>query len=477
VVGRPDLETDVVSAAPVTRRLVGWLDSRTGSAPLLRRSLRYLFPDHWSFLLGEVALYAFVVLVATGTYLAFFFVDSTHQIVYHGTYTPLRGQHMSEAYASVLEISFSVRAGLLIRQTHHWAANVFIAAIVLHLFRVFFTGAYRKPRTLTYLVGVTILTVSLLEAYIGYSLVDDLLSGMGLVIGYSVGLAVPFVGANLMNLVFQGPFPGGSSLWPRMYLAHVLLFPALIATLLAVHLALVAARHHTQFRRRRKQTERTLVGVPMWPGQAPRSVGLALAVAGVLFLLGGLAEINPIWLWGPYHTYVSTNGAQPDWYLGWLIGALRIVPGFDWVVGRYTIAPAPFWGGVLFPLVVFAFVLLWPALERRFTRDHGFHNLLDRPRDAPVRTGAGVAMITWVFVVFLAGSSDRADVTFGIPYTGQVWAYRILALVLPPLAGVVAYRACRELQAGDRVARVRHRAEAEARLAGMRKRNLPPASG
>ena len=268
---------------------------------------------------------------------------------------------MSAAYASVLHISFSVRAGLLIRQTHHWAANVFIAAIVLHLFRVFFTGAYRKPRDLTYLLGLTILAASLLEAYIGYSLVDDLLSGMGLVIGYSVGLSIPFVGPELMNLVFQGPFPGGNAVWPRMYLAHILVFPILIAALLGAHLALVASRHHTQFRGRRKQTERTLLGVPAWPGQAPRSAGLALATAGVLFLLGGLVEINPIWLWGPYHTYVSTNGAQPDWYLGWLIGALRIVPGFDLAIDGYTIAPAPFWGGVAFPGIVFGLLYLWPA--------------------------------------------------------------------------------------------------------------------
>jgi quinol---cytochrome-c reductase cytochrome b subunit len=471
------VEADDVSAAPVTRRLVGWLDSRTGTAPALRKALRYVFPDHWSFLLGEVALYAFVVLVATGIYLAFFFVDSTHQVVYHGSYAPLRGQRMSEAYASVLHISFSVRAGLLIRQTHHWAANVFLAAIVLHLIRIFFTGAYRKPRTLTYLIGLTILGISLFEAYIGYSLVDDLLSGMGLVIGYSVGLAVPFVGANLMNLIFQGPFPGGSSLWPRMYLAHVFLFPALIGSLLAVHLALVAARHHTQFREKRKQTERTLVGVPTWPGQAPRSVALALATAGVLFLLGGLIEINPIWLWGPYHTYVSTNGAQPDWYLGWLIGALRVVPGFDWVVDGYTIAPAPFWGGILFPTVVFLFIALWPVLERRLTGDRGFHNLLDRPRDAPFRTGAGIAVLTWVLVAFLAGSADRADVTFGISYTAQVWVYRVLALVLPPVAGAAAARVCRALQAGERVAVVRHRAEVEARLARIRRASQPPASG
>ncbi len=474
--GLADLEADDVSGAPLTRRLVRWLDTRTGTAPFLRKGLRYLFPDHWSFLLGEVALYAFVVLVATGTYLAFFFVDSTHQIVYHGPYAPLRGQQMSEAYASVVHISLSVRAGLLIRQTHHWAANVFIAAIVLHLFRVFFTGAYRKPRDLTYLIGLTILAVSLLEAYIGYSLVDDLLSGMGLVIGYSVGLSIPFVGPGLMNLIFQGPFPGGSSVWPRMYLAHILVFPILIAGLLGAHLALVASRHHTQFRAKRKQTERTLLGVPMWPGQTPRSIGLALATAGVLFLLGGLVEINPIWLWGPFHTYVSTNGAQPDWYLGWLIGALRIVPGFDWVIDGYTIAPAPFWGGVAFPTIVFGLLYLWPALERKFTGDDAFHNLLDRPRDAPVRTGVGIAVVTLAFLLLLAGSADRADVSFGLSYTEQVSVYRILVLILPGVAGMIAYLVCRQLQAGDEVARGRRRAEAEARLARLRRRAAPPAS-
>jgi quinol---cytochrome-c reductase cytochrome b subunit len=473
-VGIADLEADDVTGAPVTRRLVRWLDTRSGTAPFIRKSLRYLFPDHWSFLLGEVALYAFVVLVATGTYLALFFVDSTHQIVYHGPYPPLQGQHMSEAYASVVHISLSVRAGLLIRQTHHWAANVFIAAIVLHLFRVFFTGAYRKPRDLTYLLGLTVLGVSLLEAYIGYSLVDDLLSGMGLVIGYSVGLSIPFVGPELMNLVFQGPFPGSSAVWPRMYLAHILVFPILIAGLLGAHLALVASRHHTQFRGKRKQTEKTLLGVPMWPGQAPRSLGLALATAGVLFLLGGLVEINPIWLWGPFHTYVSTNGAQPDWYLGWLIGALRIVPGFDWVIDGYTIAPAPFWGGVALPGIVFGFLYLWPTLERRFSGDQAFHNLLDRPRDAPVRTGLGVAMITLVLLVFLAGSSDRADVSFGLSYTEQVSVYRILVLVLPGLAGLAAYLVCRQLQAGDEIGRIRHRAEAEGRLDRMRRRTSEP---
>ena len=449
-------------------RAVRYLDRRTATAPFLRKTLRYLFPDHWSFLLGEVALYAFVVLVATGVYLTFFFVDSTHQVVYHGQYAPLQGQHMSEAYRSVLDLSTTVKAGLLIRQTHHWAANVFLAAIVLHLFRVFFTGAYRKPREITYYLGLSMLLLALLEAYMGYSLVDDLLSGMGLVIGYSVGLSIPFVGANVMEWLFGGPFPGQAALWPRMYVAHVFIFPALIGTLLVAHLALVALRHHTQFRTSERATERTLVGVPLWPGQTPRSLGLLLSVAGVLFLLGGLVQINPIWLWGPYHTSLSTNGAQPDWYLGWLIGGLRLMPGFDVVIGKYTLVPNAFWGGALFPMIVFGFLYLWPWIERRATGDSAFHNVADRPRDAPARTALGVAMVTWVFVVFVAGSADRIDVLFGLSYATQLWLFRVLVFVAPPVCGAIAYRVCMELQAGESVERDRRHAEAEAKLAALR---------
>ena len=452
-------------SAPLTRRSVRWLDQRTATAPLLRKTLRYLFPDHWSFLLGEVALYAFVVLVATGIYLTFFFVDSTKEVVYNGPYAPLHGQQMSEAYRSVVHLSLSVRAGLLIRQTHHWAANIFIASIVLHLLRIFFTGAYRKPRELTYWLGLTMLTLALLEAYIGYSLVDDLMSGMGLVIGYSVGLAIPFVGENLMNWLFAGMFPGGEALWPRMYIAHVLLFPILIGLLLGAHLLLVAMRHHTQFRQKKAQTEHTIVGVPAWPGQAPRSLGLMVGTAGFLFLLGGLVQINPIWLWGPYHTYSSTNGAQPDWYLGWLIGGLRLVPSFDLVIDGYTLVPNPFWGGIALPLLVFGFLYLWPWLERRFTGDQAFHNLLDRPRDAPVRTGIGVGWVTFVVLIFFAGASDRVYVTFGLGYIPQIWFYRVAIWVLPALFGFVTWWVCKELQAGETVLTERHEAEAEARLA------------
>jgi len=456
----------------VIARTIRYLDERAGAAPLLKKALRYVFPDHWSFLLGEVALYCFVVLVATGVYLTFFFDDSTAPTHYTGPYRPLDGVEMSHAYRSVVDLSLSVKAGLLIRQTHHWAADVFIVAIVLHVLRIFFTGAFRRPRELTYYLGVTMLILAVLEGYLGYSLVDDLLSGMGLAIGYAVALSIPFVGANLAALIWGGAFPGAPSFWSRMYIMHVLVLPILIGVLLAAHLALVAARHHTQFRESPRHTERKVIGLPTFPAQAPRSIALALTVAGVLVLLGGLVQINPIWLWGPYHVAEGTNGAQPDWYLGWLIGALRLVPGFDLVIGSYTLVPNPFWGGALFPLVVFGFLYLWPTIERRMTGDRRAHNLLDRPRDNPWRTAIGAGMVTWVFLIFIAGSADRVFVTFGIHYVSQIWFYRVAVWVAPIVVALITKRICRELVAGERVAAIRKQAEREvATLSGTGRRD------
>jgi ubiquinol-cytochrome c reductase cytochrome b subunit len=430
------------------------LTERTGGARFTKKALRYVFPDHWSFLLGEVALYSFVLLVLTGIYLTLFFDDSVSQTVYHGAYRPLDGATVSRSYASVLHLSFEVKAGLLIRQTHHWAADVFVAALVLHLMRVFFTGAFRKPRDLTYLIGVSMLFIALLEGYLGYSLVDDLLSGMGLAIGYSVAVSLPFVGGNLGLLLWDGPFPGSESFWPRMYIAHVLLIPLLLVTLLTLHLVLVASRHHTQFKETARTTETEIVGIPTFPGQAPRSLGLMFGTWATLFLLGGLVQINPVWLWGPYHVGDSTNGAQPDWYLGWLIGALRLMPGFDLTIAGYTLVPNPFWGGALFPVVVLLVLLLWPWAERRITGDDGFHNLLQRPRDNPYRTALGAAFMTWVFLVFASGSADRVTVWLGIDYATQIWIYRVLVWVAPVVVFFAVRRACRELLANEQVQRV-----------------------
>jgi ubiquinol-cytochrome c reductase cytochrome b subunit len=286
---------------------------------------------------------------------------------------------------------------------------------------------------------------------------------MGLAIGYAVAESVPFIGGNLALLLWGGAYPGDPSFESRMYIAHVLIFPVLIGGLLGLHLALVASRHHTQFRRARWDSDRQVRGLPAFPGYAPRSLGLLFAVAAVLFLLGGLVQINPIWQWGPYHVGQGTNGAQPDWYLGWLIGALRLVPHFDLTIGSYTVVPNPFWGGALFPLVVFFVLALYPFVERRRSGDRGYHNALDRPRDAPGRTAFGAGLLTWVLVIFFAGSMDRAEVAFGLSYQFQLWLYRAATVLLPIVVYVVVKRVCRELQRSEEIEHEREAAEAEAR--------------
>ena len=447
------------------RRAVAYLDRGTGASPFVVKVLRYAFPDHWSFLLGEVALYAFIVLIGTGVYLTLFFEPSLAKTTYHGIYAPLQGMEMSQAYKSAVDISYERNAGLLFRQTHHWAADVFVAAIILHLMRVFFTGAFRRPRTLIWTIGLLMLFTSLLEGYLGYSMVDDLLSGMGLAIGYGVALSMPIIGANLALAIWGAPYPGVHAFESRMYIAHVLIFPMLIATLIGLHLALVAKHHHTQFKRKPRQTEKRLIGLPMFPGQTPRSLGLMFAVVAVLFLLGGLVQINPIWQWGPYEVYQGTNGAQPDWYLGWLIGALRLVPGFDVTIADYTLVPNPFWGGALFPLIVLFVLLFWPWLERRVTGDHAVHNVLDRPRDAPGRTAFGAAFGAWVFLIFFAGAADRVYLFLDWSYQAQIWVYRVLVIVLPIAIFFFTRSVCRELLEKERIEAGREAAEAEASAA------------
>ncbi|HEX4627824.1 MAG TPA: ubiquinol-cytochrome c reductase cytochrome b subunit [Gemmatimonadales bacterium] len=419
-------------------------EERLGASRAIRWALRYVFPDHWTFLLGEIALYAFIVLVATGVFLTLYYVPSDSQVIYRVPYELLQGEQMSEAYRSVLDLSFNVPAGLLIRQVHHWAADVFIAAIVLHLIRIFFTGAYRKPRDLNYFIGLTMLMLAILEGFAGYSLVDDLLSGMGLAIAYSVALSIPFVGAQLGFLIWGGQFPGSRVFLPRLEIIHVLVIPVALAVLITMHLAMIMRQHHTQFPGPGRR-ERNVVGTPLWPAYALRSIGLALAVAAVLFLVGGLIQINPIWQWGPYHTYLSENGAQPDWYIGWLIGALRLMPNFEPTIAGHTIIPNPFWGGVLFPLVVFAMMFAWPALERRFTGDHRRHDLLDRPRDRPVRSAIGAAFLSWVVIIFAVGSTDRIFVRLHVPYEEQIHFWRVGVWLLPILVGLATYNVCRWL--------------------------------
>jgi ubiquinol-cytochrome c reductase cytochrome b subunit len=424
---------------------VRWNEQRIGAARGIKMAMRYVFPDHWSFMLGELALYSFLVLVGTGIFLAAFYEPGDSQVIYHGPYTLLAGEQMSVAYRSVVDLSFSIPAGLLFRQTHHWAANLFIASIAAHLMRIVFTSAFRKPRDVNFYIGLLMLILAVLEGFAGYSLIDDLLSGMGLVIAYAVAMSVPLIGGQLAYLIWGGPFPGSSSFFPRLELVHILLIPVLLATLITLHLALVMRQHHSQFPGPGRR-ERNVVGTPLWPAYALRSIGLLFVVAGLLFALGGLIQINPIWEWGPYHPYLSENGAQPDWYVGWLIGALRLMPNLEPAIGNHTIVPNPFWGGALFPLIVFGVLFAWPSLDRRFTRDVRRHDLLARPRDRPLNTALAAGFLAWVGLMLLIGATDRFFYRLQISYSGQIHFWRIAVWIVPVVIGWLTYRACRSLQ-------------------------------
>jgi ubiquinol-cytochrome c reductase cytochrome b subunit len=422
------------------------LDRRLGAGRVARRALRYVFPHHWTFLLGEIALYSFVVLVATGVYLALFFSpDVSRTAAYNGPFEALQGVQVTPAYRSTLELSSTVPGGLMARQTHHWAALVFVAAMIVHLLRVFFTGAFRRPRELTWLLGVALLAMGVLEGFTGYSLPDDLLSGMGLAIANGVALSIPLLGGSIGALIWGGEYPGPGVIESRLFIGHVFVLPGLMAAVIAAHLAFVARHKHTQFPGPARE-EDNVVGTPMWPGYALRSLGLLCAVAAVLVLLGGLVQINPVWQWGPYELDRATNGAQPDWFLGWLIGGLRLMPPLEIELFGRTLVPNPFWAGVAFPTFVFAMLAAWPFLEPRLTRDRERHDLLDRPRDHPWRTAFGVAFFTWVALVFVAGAADRLFYQFGIPYTSQVHIFRALVLVVPPVVFLLAKATCDELR-------------------------------
>jgi ubiquinol-cytochrome c reductase cytochrome b subunit len=269
---------------------------------------------------------------------------------------------------------------------------------------------------------------------------------MGLAIAYGVAMSIPLIGGDVAHAFWAGQFPGGPELLPRLFIIHVLLVPATIAALISVHLAIIVRQRHSQFRGPLR-AEGNVVGTPMWPGYALRSLGLLLLVAALLFALGGLVQINPIWQWGPYEVYLGSNGAQPDWYLGWLIGALRLMPPFEPHVGGYTLVPTPFWGGVLFPTVVFGVLYAWPWLEQRFiTHDFRRHDLLDLPADNPRRTAFGAAFFTWVTTIFVAGAADRLFLITNVPYVRQVWIFRAGAFVFPAIVYVVVHRLVRRLR-------------------------------
>jgi ubiquinol-cytochrome c reductase cytochrome b subunit len=430
----------------LVRRLARWVDDRMGSANFARTALNKVFPDNWSFMIGELALYCFIVLVLTGVYLTFFYVPSAGEVVYDGSYEPLQGVEMSEAYASTLDISFDVRAGLVMRQMHHWAALLFLAAIVVHLARVFFTGAFRRPREVNWMIGATLLILAMFNGFAGYSLVDDQLSGTGLRIAYSSALSIPLVGTWITSLLFGGEFPGPDIL-QRLYVLHILILPTAIAVLIAAHLGILVRQKHTQFPGPGRG-EDNVVGTRLWPTYAAKALGLFFLTGAVLAFLGGVFQINPVWIYGPFDPAAVSVASQPDWYMGWLEGSLRLMPPWEVRAFGFEI-PNPFFPGVFLPGLTFLLLYAWPFLEARVTGDYAEHHLAEPPRQRPVRTALGVAALSFYIVMFLAGGQDVIAETFGLSVNAVLRSFQGAALLAPPVSGWIAYRLCKELAARD----------------------------
>jgi len=439
------------SETPLMKRLSNALqdvDERYHPAKGLRRQLNKVFPTHWSFLLGEMALYSFIVLLLSGTYLALFFDPSMQEVRYNGSFTNLRGVEMSRAFESSLQISFDIRGGLFVRQIHHWAALLFVAAMAAHMLRIFFTGAFRKPRETNWVIGMTLLALGCIEGFTGYSLPDDLLSGTGIRAAMSGGvLSTPVIGTWLHWLIFGGEFPGNQVI-PRFYTVHILLVPGILLALIAVHLGIVWYQKHTQFPGvARKETN--VVGVRIMPVFAAKGGGFFAVVVGVLAVIAGLFQINPIWNFGPYSPAQVSAGSQPDWYMAWTDGLLRLWPSWEIYLGHTYTIPA-----VFFPLMAMGLIagvlFAYPFLERKLTKDDALHNLLQRPRDVPVRTALGAMGLTVLLVLILACGNDIIADKFNISLNATTWTGRIGLLVLPPIVYFVTYRICLGLQRADR---------------------------
>ena len=430
------------------------VEDRLGVATPLRGIINKVFPDHWSFLLGEIALFSFITLLLSGTFLTLFFEPSLKEVVYDGSYTPLRGVHMSAAYASSLDLSFDVRGGLIMRQMHHWAALVFVAAIIVHMLRIFFTGAFRKPRELNWIIGSLLFWVAFLAGFTGYSLPDDALSGTGLRIASAIVLSIPVAGTWVTSSLFNGEFPGDIII-SRFFIIHVLLIPAALVALISVHLALVFKQKHTQWPGPGR-TNTNVVGERFFPRYTIKQAGFFMAVCGVIAILGGVLQINPIWLFGPYEAGVVSAASQPDWYVMFLDGSTRLMPAWQINIGipisgghGYVIPPI-FWPTVVLPGILVMLSLAYPFIEARMNRDNKIHNLLDRPRDVPQRTALGMMAVSFFIVLVLSGGNDVIADKFNISLNAMTWAGRIGLLLVPPIAYWVTYRICLGLQQHDR---------------------------
>jgi quinol-cytochrome oxidoreductase complex cytochrome b subunit len=406
------------------------------SAELRRRTV----PNHWTNLFGVVTAACVVVLFGTGVVLMFFYTPSNEVVTYTGSYGPLHGAEVSKAFDSTMRVTFDVPGGLLVRQAHHWAALLLPAALILQMLSIFFTGGFRRPRRGGWVLLFFVFVSALAGGWSGYALPDDMLSGTGLRIVEGIILGIPFIGTDVSRLLFGGEFPG--SVLANLYPVHLAVSVALVVLLL-VRGGLWYAKGSPQFAGEGR-------AIPLVPNAARRGLGLGLVVSGILVLISATVTVSPIWLYGPSSPADASAGSQPDWYTGFLDGALRLVPPgweFVWLDRTWTLA-------LLIPLAAvtlsLTLVAVYPFLEEWIADDHRDHHLLDRPRDTPTRTGVGVAGLVFFGVLWLAGSADLVAVAFSLSIEGVIATLQVGVLVAPIIAFELARRVCLGLQRKDR---------------------------
>ncbi|MEU6785328.1 cytochrome b N-terminal domain-containing protein [Nonomuraea angiospora] len=421
------------------------------SLPAKRRSFQF---SHWSFMFAEIAVWSFVVLAVTGAVLMVFYDPGMSQVTYGGSYGPLRGLFVSKAFDSTMHLSLEVRGGLLIRQVHHWAALVFVAAVAVQLLRMFLTGAFRRPRTGQWLIWVTLLALGMAAGETGNALPDDLLSGGSLWLIKSVVQSIPVVGTWALSLLFGPDFPGDRVI-PVMYGGHLLVAVVMAALLIAREL-LVRRHGHSRF----------VASLPVRRSARPV---MAFATIGMLIILGFGFQIAPIWLYGPATPTQISAGSVPDWYMGFLDGALRIMPGWELTVGDYTLSLAVLVPTLVIPGVFFTALAAYPMAERflaarrgrrdplgrpkttgRMAREARAHDLLDRPRETPVKTALAVAGVTFYGLLWAAAANDQFAHQFQLTVNAVTVFFRFAVVIGPVVAFVVTRWICLALQQTDR---------------------------
>jgi cytochrome b-561 len=399
----------------------GWWEQRLGLRAFRKKFLNKAFPAHPTFFLGEIALFSFIILVITGIYLAFSYEPSAQEVVINGLSAPT-------AYHSVLQIDHQP-FGSVVRQVHHWSAHILIASAILHLLRVFFSGTFRKPREINWVIGSFLLLISVVAAFSGYLLPYDEFAVTATGIGYGIARSIPWIGPEIANFVFAGDFPALETV-PRFYGYHTIMFPLLIAGLLGLHLLVMFRQKHSEpSYNQGKVAEGKLMGIPLWPHQSLLMAQLFLLLIGGVLLLSSVFPVHPVELYGPPSP--ETPSVKPDWYFLWVYGALKLVPGWIEIHLFGGVINAEAIGGIIFPGIVIMIMILWPFLERsRVTI-----NYMQTLREAASRTSIGVGVLVMLLVFSLAGYED----TLNIPLDVFRWG----ALIAPLLSGAGTYLICK----------------------------------